>query len=248
MLVPVAMTEEPGNGVQPGHVAIIMDGNGRWADDRGLPRLEGHRKGADRVREITRLARRLGLQRLTLYAFSQQNWGRPAEEVHGLMTLLCDYLKNEREEILDNDIRLTAIGDLDRLPSFVREPLDALMAESQENQSMVLCLALSYGGREELVKAVQRIAKDVAEDRLTAQTIDESAIQERLMSPDVDLLVRTSGELRLSNFLLWQAAYAEFYFTDVQWPDFGEVEFTEALNAYGARNRRFGLRPEMELV
>ena len=248
MLVPVAMTKEPGNGVQPGHVAIIMDGNGRWADDRGLPRLEGHRKGADRVREITRFARRLGLQRLTLYAFSQQNWGRPAEEVHGLMTLLCDYLKNEREEILDNDIRLTAIGDLDRLPSFVREPLDALMAESQDNQSMVLCLALSYGGREELVKAVQRIAKDVAEDRLTAQTIDESAIQERLMSQDVDLLVRTSGELRLSNFLLWQAAYAEFYFTDVQWPDFGEVEFTEALNAYGARNRRFGLRPEMELV
>ena len=242
------MTKQSGNGVQPEHVAIIMDGNGRWADERNLPRLEGHSRGADRVREITRCARRIGLKRLTLYAFSQQNWGRPAEEVHGLMTLLCDYLETEREEILENDIRLTAIGDLDRLPNFVRDPLNALMAESKNNQSMVLSLALSYGGREEIVTAVQHLAQDIANEKLTLQDIDEETIQSHLMSPDVDLLVRTSGELRLSNFLLWQAAYAEFYFTDVQWPDFGETEFAEALDAYRDRSRRFGLRPETELL
>ena len=242
------MTKQSGNGVQPEHVAIIMDGNGRWADERNLPRLEGHSRGADRVREITRCARRIGLKRLTLYAFSQQNWGRPAEEVHGLMTLLCDYLETERKEILENDIRLTAIGDLDRLPNFVRDPLNALMAESKNNQSMVLSLALSYGGREEIVTAVQRLAQDIANEKLTLQDIDEETIQSHLMSPDVDLLVRTSGELRLSNFLLWQAAYAEFYFTDVQWPDFGETEFAEALDAYRDRSRRFGLRPETELL
>ena len=242
------MTKQPGTGVQPEHVAIIMDGNGRWADERDLPRLDGHSRGADRVREITRYARRIGLKRLTLYAFSQQNWGRPAEEVQGLMALLCDYLTTEREEILENDIRLTAIGDLARLPNFVRQPLDALMAESKNNQSMVLCLALSYGGREEIVTAVQRLATNIADGQLAPKDIDEETIQSHLMSPDVDLLVRTSGELRLSNFLLWQAAYAEFYFTDVQWPDFGETEFAEALNAYGDRSRRFGLRPETELL
>lgn len=225
----------------PSHVAIIMDGNGRWAERQGLPRLDGHRRGADSVRAITRAARSIGIQRLTLYAFSEQNWGRPIAEVKGLMALLRDYLSDERAEILENGIRLRALGNVQRLPFFVRRPLRALEEASAENTDMDLCLALSYGAREELAAAVRRIAERVQAGELSADAISEALITDELHSPDADLVIRTSGEFRVSNFLLWQSAYAEFYFTDKLWPDFDEADFKDAIAAYGNRNRRFGL-------
>lgn len=227
----------------PAHVAIIMDGNGRWAEARGEARLAGHREGSNSVREVTRCARRLGVKALTLYAFSAQNWARPPHEVAGLMELLREYLIRERAEILDNDIRLHAIGDLDKLPSLVREPLEELRAVSQNNRSMVLTLALSYGGREELMAAAQRIAELTAKGELGAHLSEadfESCLWTRGL-PKVDLIVRTSGEHRVSNFLLWQGAYAEYVFTETPWPDFRAPELLEALQEFQARERRFGL-------
>jgi undecaprenyl diphosphate synthase len=227
----------------PRHVAIIMDGNGRWAQRRGLPRVEGHRKGAVAVRNVVRAAREIGLPAITLYAFSAQNWSRPPEEVATLMQLLRDYVIDERDEIMENDIRLIAIGDIDRLPEFVKGPLDALVAESAGNRGMTLCLALSYGGRESLVAAAQKLAGDVARGELAASDITEEHISGALQTnglPRLDLLVRTSGEERLSNFLLWEAAYAELYFTDTYWPDFGKEELYSALESYRGRERRFG--------
>jgi undecaprenyl diphosphate synthase len=227
----------------PRHVAIIMDGNGRWAQRRGLPRVEGHRRGAVAVRDVVRAAREIGLQAITLYAFSAQNWDRPPEEVATLMQLLRDYVIDERDEIMENDIRLIAIGDIDRLPDFVKLPLDALMAESAGNRSMTLCLALSYGGRESLVAAAQKLAADVARGALEPGDITEQHISSALQTnglPRLDLLVRTSGEERLSNFLLWESAYAELYFTDTYWPDFGKEELYRALESYRGRERRFG--------
>ena len=223
----------------PRHVGIIMDGNGRWAEQRGLSRLEGHRKGSDSVREVTRAARRLGLPALTLYAFSSQNWQRPPGEVEGLMDLLRDYLHKERPEIMDNAIRLHAIGQLDRLPARVREPLEALRKDSAQHDKMVLTLALSYGGREEIVAMAQRIAsEEIAPDQ-----IDTKAIEDRLWTaglPPLELVVRTSGEFRVSNFLLWQLAYAEIHFTETLWPDFGELDLLLALDDFQRRERRFG--------
>jgi undecaprenyl diphosphate synthase len=223
----------------PRHVGIIMDGNGRWAEQRGLPRLEGHRKGSDSVREVTRAARRLGLPALTLYAFSSQNWQRPPDEVSGLMDLLRDYLHKERPEIMDNAIRLHAIGQLDRLPARVRDPLEELRKDSAKNDKMVLTLALSYGGREEIVAMAQKVAAD----RLAPDEIDTKAIDDRLWTaglPPLELVVRTSGEFRVSNFLLWQLAYAEIHFTDTLWPDFGELDLLLALDDFQRRERRFG--------
>jgi len=223
----------------PRHVGIIMDGNGRWAEQRGLSRLEGHRKGSDSVREVTRAARRLGLPALTLYAFSSQNWQRPPGEVEGLMDLLRDYLHKERPEIMDNAIRLHAIGQLDRLPARVREPLEELRKDSAQHDKMVLTLALSYGGREEIVAMAQRIAsEEIAPDQ-----IDTKAIEDRLWTaglPPLELVVRTSGEFRVSNFLLWQLAYAEIHFTETLWPDFGELDLLLAVDDFQARERRFG--------
>jgi len=223
----------------PRHVGIIMDGNGRWAEQRGLSRLEGHRKGSDSVREVTRAARRLGLPALTLYAFSSQNWQRPPGEVEGLMDLLRDYLHKERPEIMDNAIRLHAIGQLDRLPARVREPLEELRKDSAQHDKMVLTLALSYGGREEIVAMAQRIAsEEIAPDQ-----IDTKAIEDRLWTaglPPLELVVRTSGEFRVSNFLLWQLAYAEIHFTETLWPDFGELDLLLALDDFQRRERRFG--------
>ena len=223
----------------PRHVGIIMDGNGRWAEQRGLSRLEGHRKGSDSVREVTRAARRLGLPALTLYAFSSQNWQRPPGEVEGLMDLLRDYLHKERPEIMDNSIRLHAIGQLDRLPARVREPLEELRKDSAQHDKMVLTLALSYGGREEIVAMAQRIAsEEIAPDQ-----IDTKAIEDRLWTaglPPLELVVRTSGEFRVSNFLLWQLAYAEIHFTETLWPDFGELDLLLALDDFQRRERRFG--------
>ena len=223
----------------PRHVGIIMDGNGRWAEQRGLARLEGHRRGSDSVREVTRAARRLGLQALTLYAFSAQNWQRPPDEVEWLMDLLRDYLIKERAEIMDNAIRLHAIGDLDRLPARVREPLEEMRALSAKNREMTLTLALSYGGREEIVAMARRVAGD----RLPPEQIDARAVDERLWTaglPPLELMVRTGGEFRVSNFLLWQLAYAEIHFTDCLWPDFGELDLLLALEDFQHRERRFG--------
>jgi len=231
-------------------VAIIMDGNGRWAQGRGLPRTEGHRQGADSVRRITRSCRRLGIQALTLYAFSEQNWNRPVEEVEALMELLRQYLLDERSEILENDIRLTTIGDTDHLPDHVREPLDELIEASAGNQSMILCLALSYGGREEFIAAVRSLADAVQAGQLEPSAVSEELVGQHLWSahlPPLDLLIRTSGEQRLSNFLLWHAAYAELYFSPTLWPDFDESHLREALEAFRLRERRFGrTREQME--
>ncbi|MCP3163749.1 polyprenyl diphosphate synthase [Myxococcus qinghaiensis] len=228
----------------PRHVGIIMDGNGRWAESRGLDRLEGHREGSSSVREVTRTARRVGIQALTLYAFSSQNWARPAEEVAGLMDLLRDYLERERAEILDNGIRLNAVGDVGRLPRFVREPLDRLITDSAHNTGMVLSLALSYGGREEILHAASRMAEAISRGELLADRVEQADFESFLWTnglPPLDLVVRTSGEQRVSNFLLWQMAYAELCFTDALWPDFRTDEFLRCVSQYQQRERRFGL-------
>lgn len=195
----------------PEHVAIIMDGNGRWAQRRGLARIEGHRQGADSVRDVVRASRELGLKALTLYAFSSQNWQRPVAEVRALMELLRDYLLGERAEILDNNIRLVTIGDESRLPAFVREPIDELKVASANNDGMILCLALSYGGREAIVDAARRLAEQLQKGEIRLQDINTLSFAESLSThglPDLDLVIRTSGEERLSNFLLWESAYA----------------------------------------
>jgi undecaprenyl diphosphate synthase len=227
----------------PRHVGVIMDGNGRWAQNRGQPRLEGHRKGSDSVRTVTRAARKLGLPALTLYAFSAQNWERPPGEVDGLMDLLRDYLESERRELLGNGIRLHAIGQLDRLPPRVREPLDELRAATAGLDQMVLTLALSYGGREEIVHMARRVAEDALRGLLRPDDLDAAAVEQRLWTaglPPLELVVRTSGEVRVSNFLLWQLAYAELHLTETLWPDFGERDLLLALDDFQRRERRFG--------
>ena len=227
----------------PRHVAIIMDGNGRWAESQGLPRVRGHEEGAQSVRCIVRECRKAGVQALTLYSFSTENWRRPKSEVGALMTLLHRYVLQERAEILEQGIRLRAIGQIDRLPVFVRMPLRALVRESAHNTGMTLNLALSYGSRAEIVSAVQALAQKVKSGKLRPTDIDEQAISEHLYTaglPDPDLLIRTSGELRVSNFLLWQIAYAEIYVTPVAWPDFREPQLAEAFASFGQRERRFG--------
>jgi undecaprenyl diphosphate synthase len=224
-----------------------MDGNGRWATNRGLPRLEGHRAGAESVRDITRAARELGIEALTLYAFSSQNWARPAEEVAGLMQLLRDFLIDERSEILDNSIRLEAIGDVERLPPFVTDPLHELRSVSAANRGMTLTLALSYGGRESIARAVKAAVSDAIAGNLRAEDVDVDRFARYLPTvdlPSVDLLIRTSGEQRISNFLLWEIAYAELMFVDVQWPEFRRAHLYQCLDQYATRERRFGLTSE----
>ena len=231
-------------GPLPRHVAIIMDGNGRWAQQRGLPRLDGHSKGSDSVREIVTTAREAGIEALTLYAFSSQNWSRPDDEVAGLIRLLYDYLDQERETILKNDIRLQAIGEVHRFPDFVQGRIADLSAESRNNRQMVLTLALSYGGREELVEAARRIAAAAVAGDIDPAAITEADVEARTFThdlPPLDLVIRTSGELRLSNFLLWQVAYAELVFTDVLWPDFGKADLFGAIETFRRRQRRFGM-------
>jgi len=228
----------------PRHIGIIMDGNGRWARQRGLPRIEGHREGAKSVKEVVRAAREIGIPALTLFAFSEQNWDRPPDEVEALMELLYRYVLEEHDEIMENGIRLSAIGELERLPAYVREPLFALIEESAPNTEMTLCLALSYGGREDILQATRRLAEDVRGGRIDPSEINEVIFEGRLLTaglPPLDLMIRTSGELRVSNFLLWQLAYAELCFTPVKWPDFGRANLEDALQVYGQRERRFGL-------
>jgi undecaprenyl diphosphate synthase len=222
----------------PRHVAIIMDGNGRWAEARGLPRVEGHRAGADAVRAVTRAARRIGLPALTLYAFSTENWGRPEPEVGALMLLLAEFLEAERGEMMQNGIRLNAIGDLERLPESVRRKLAEVRAETAGNRHTTLTLALSYGGRQEIVQAARRAAAEKGA-AFSAEDLEGHLWTADL--PALDLLVRTSGERRISNFLLWQCAYAELVFADVLWPDFRDAELFQAISEFQARERRFGL-------
>jgi undecaprenyl diphosphate synthase len=222
----------------PRHVAIIMDGNGRWAEARGLPRVLGHREGSEAVRAVTRAARRIGVEALTLYAFSAENWQRPDQEVDALMSLLAEFLESERAEMMRNGIRLNAIGELDRLPDDVREKLASVRAETAENMGMTLTLALSYGGRQEIVQAARRAAAEKGA-ALDAEDL-EAALWTRGL-PELDLLVRTSGERRISNFLLWQCAYSELHFSDVLWPDFRDRELFLAIEDYQRRERRFGL-------
>jgi undecaprenyl diphosphate synthase len=227
----------------PRHVGIIMDGNGRWAESRGEPREAGHKAGSAAVRRIVRVCRRLGIEALTLYAFSEQNWARPPGEVEALMGLLREFLVSERDEILHNDIRLVAIGDLGRLPVAVRAVLDPLRVASIANCKMTLALALSYGGREEIAAAARELAIEAAAGRLDPRTIDDELLAARLPSlsaGDPDLIIRTGGEQRISNFLLYGAAYAELAFTDRLWPDFDEGDLFAALASYQRRERRFG--------
>jgi undecaprenyl diphosphate synthase len=222
----------------PRHVAIIMDGNGRWAEARGLPRVLGHREGSEAVRAVTRASRRIGVQALTLYAFSAENWQRPDQEVDALMSLLAEFLESERAEMMRNGIRLNAIGELDRLPDDVREKLASVRAETAANAGMTLTLALSYGGRQEIVQAARRAASAKG-GALEAEDL-EAALWTRGL-PELDLLIRTSGERRISNFLLWQCAYSELHFSEVLWPDFRDRELFLAIEDFQRRERRFGL-------
>jgi len=227
----------------PRHVAIVMDGNGRWATRRGLSRHEGHRRAKDSVRAVVEAARELGIPYLTLFAFSNENWHRPQTEVSFLMQLFHRYLLTERRRLMKRDIRVVALGDIGRLPPRVRHALSETVEATKENRSMTVALALSYGGRQDVTNAVRRIARAVAAGDLKPDEIDESVVERALATggmPDPDLLIRTSGELRISNFFLFQVAYTEFYFTDTLWPDFRERELLSALAAYQMRERRFG--------
>ena len=227
----------------PRHIAIIMDGNGRWAVARGLPRILGHRAGAATVREITETCCELGIEVLTLYAFSWENWSRPGDEIHELMTLLTEFLAQELPTLHRNRIRLRAIGRLEQLPAPVAAHLASVMAQTAAYSRMTLTLALSYGGRQEIVDAARRLATLVREGALAPGQIDEAAFARQLYAPDLpdpDLVIRTSGEQRISNFLLWQASYSEWYVTPTLWPDFAKPELLDAIDAYQKRDRRFG--------
>ncbi len=228
----------------PRHIAIIMDGNGRWAEKRHLPRVIGHQRGVDVVQKVVTECRHLGVGCLTLYAFSSENWKRPEEEVAALMGLLGRYLRSELSVLLDQGIRLRVIGEMDRLPGEIRKVLNETMARTADHDGMILTLALSYGGRNEMVRAFGKLAAAVQEGQVLPAQIDEAMIANALDTaglPDPDLLIRTSGEMRISNFLLWQLAYTELYFTKVLWPDFTLEELQRAISVYSQRQRRFGL-------
>jgi undecaprenyl diphosphate synthase len=227
----------------PSHIAIIMDGNGRWAKKRLLNRVKGHEKGVETVRSVVRASREIGIAHLTLYAFSTENWQRPKTEVNALMALLVKFLKSEKKEMMDKNIRLNAIGQIKRLHEDVQKELDKIMVLTKKNSGMQLNLALSYGGRWEIVQMVRRIASKVKDGQINADSITPEIISEHLCTtsiPDPDLLIRTSGEMRISNFLLWQIAYTEIFVTDTLWPDFTKDEFISIIKTYQQRERRFG--------
>lgn len=243
----LAPTTVTGGAWIPTHVAIIMDGNGRWAATRGLPRIAGHREGARAVRRTIEAAIRSGVGWLTLYAFSSENWRRPVREVTDLTGLLRHYLKSEVAELSANGVRLRIIGDRDRFDDDIRQNLRAAEALTARNTRLNLTIALSYGGRTEIAAATRAIAEAAAAGALDTASIDEATVSKFLFTggmPDPDVIVRTSGERRLSNFLLWQSAYAELVFQDVLWPDFGAAHFAAALDEFARRERRFGARPE----
>ena len=228
----------------PRHVAIIMDGNGRWAERRGLDRIEGHRAGIESVRAVVRAAHELGVLQLTLYAFSTENWSRPKGEVDALMELLSRYLESELDELDRNGIQLRAMGRLERLPVGVRQSLEHAIERTRDNREMVILFALSYGGRSEIVDAARRVAREAEQGKLDPEQIDEKVFGEYLYAPDLpdpDLLIRTGGESRVSNFLLWQIAYTEIHVTEVMWPDFRKSDLVEAILSYQNRERRYGL-------
>jgi len=227
----------------PAHVAIIMDGNGRWAKKRLLNRINGHEKGSDTVRTVVRTCRQIGISYLTLYAFSTENWQRPKTEVEALMALLKNFLHSEQKEMVENDICLRVIGQVDRLPEKVREALHQTMSATKDNTAMTLILALSYGGRAEIIRMVQEVAKLIKQGEIDPNAVTAELIADHLYTrniPDPDLLIRTSGEMRISNFLLWQIAYTEIFVTPTLWPDFSRDELLEILKDYQSRERRFG--------
>ena len=227
----------------PKHIAIIMDGNGRWAQEKGYTRIYGHNKGVKSVQKIVEESLSLGIQYLTLYAFSVDNWNRPKKEIGTLMDLLVDSLKKEFEKLIKNNIRLNTIGNIKTLPKKVQDEIIRVSNKTKNNTKMILTIALSYGAREEIENVIKNIAREVKNNTISIENVDHSIINKHLYTqnlPDVDLLIRTSGEQRISNFLLWQIAYAELYFTDVYWPDFGKKDFYKALFNYQKRERRFG--------
>jgi len=231
----------------PRHVAVIMDGNGRWAKMRGMNRVGGHKKGAEAVRKIVEASREIGIQWLTLYAFSEENWNRPEAEVQALMMLLNRFVKSELKRLQEQGIRLHSIGRINKLPEKTRKILLGAIEKTASNKDMVLTLALSYGGRQEIVDAIKKIVLYVENHKITANDISEQLVSDFLYSnkmPDPDLLIRTSGEYRVSNFLLWQIAYSEIYITPTLWPDFGKDEYLEAIGDFQKRERRFGTAPE----
>ena len=231
----------------PRHIAVIMDGNGRWAKQHAMGRIRGHKKGAKAVKTIVTACREMGIACLTLFAFSTENWGRPTAEVDALMLLLDDYLDREAETMMKQNIRLTTIGNIERLYAPVREKLISVKKMTNKNDRMILNLALSYGSRDEIVSAVKKMIADAQAGTLSVEEIDQNTVDHYLFTsgmPDPDLLIRTSGEYRISNFLLWQLAYTELYFTDVLWPDFNKEELLKAIAAYQKRERRFGLTSE----
>jgi undecaprenyl diphosphate synthase len=227
----------------PTHVAIIMDGNGRWAKKRLLNRVQGHERGSDAVRSVVRTCRKLGIRYLTLYAFSTENWQRPKTEVEALMILLKKFLKSEKSDMLENDIRLRVIGQVNRLPAGVRKAVEGTMAATRDNKSMDLILALSYGGRAEIVDMVRAVADKARQGQIDPQTINAETVVDHLYTrdiPDPDILIRTSGEMRISNFLLWQIAYSEIFVTPTLWPDFSKDELVQILKDFQGRERRYG--------
>ncbi|MDP3939104.1 MAG: isoprenyl transferase [Deltaproteobacteria bacterium] len=231
----------------PQSVAIIMDGNGRWATRRGLPRVMGHRRGVEAVRQVVRAADEMGVKRLTLYAFSQENWSRPKAEVSELMVLLKRYIRSELDELMSNRVQVKAIGRLHELRPDIQELFNDAILKTRNNDGLKLTFALSYGGRQEIVDAARAAAREVAEGRLALEAIDEKSFASYLSTgdaPDPDLLIRTGGEQRVSNFLLWQIAYTEIYVTDTLWPDFDGAALERALQDYASRERRFGLTSE----
>lgn len=231
------------SGEIPNHIAIIMDGNGRWAKKRGLPRVAGHKRGVDTVREIVEACAEIGVKFLTLYTFSTENWKRPKDEVSTLMRLLLNSLRDRVNELNDNDIRLTTIGNINALPDAVRKQLEFDIKRTKNNKKMVLNLALSYSGRWELLEAIKKIADSTTEGKIKSKDIDEKLVSSFLTTkdiPDPDLVIRTSGEFRVSNFLLWQIAYSEFIITETLWPDFSKADLYDAIKIFQKRERRFG--------
>ena len=231
----------------PDHIAVIMDGNGRWAKSKGKNRVFGHRNGTEAVQKIVEAAAKMGVKHLTLYAFSTENWNRPKQEVSTLMDLLIRALRRELAKMIKNNIQLKSIGNISQLPPEVEKELCDTIDKTKSNDGMVLTLALNYGARQELTHAMQQIASKVKNNIISPENVDETIINEHLYTqnlPPVDLLIRTSGEQRISNFLLWQIAYAELYFSEVLWPDFNEKHFEEAINSYQKRERRFGKTSE----
>jgi len=230
-------------GEVPRHVAIIMDGNGRWAKRRNLSRAEGHRAGGEALRRVVEACRDLGVEILTVFVFSTENWKRPRSEVDSLMNLIVEYVRREREALIENNVKVMTIGDVSGLPPLTRREIEGVKEATAHNSGRILCLALNYGGRWDITQAARALAAKVARGEITPDEVDQAALATELQTaglPDPDLLIRPSGEMRISNFLLWQSAYTELWFTPVLWPDFGREELVKAIEAYRRRDRRYG--------